>query len=90
MITFYRNKNCNDCAVIEERLQELSLAHKTVTVVGQENDAQAEQRGGTMPKLDDNGKVVTGHNPIAEHIGKLQSFKEQWEKFQSDACYCDE
>lgn len=89
MITFYQNKNCHDCEAIEERLQELSLAHKTVTA-GREDDRKTDYRGLPLPRLEDDGKIITGHNQIAEHIAELNEFKEQWEKFQSDACYCDE
>jgi hypothetical protein len=43
-----------------------------------------------LPAMDDEGKLYQGIDAIMKHLEELEAFKEQWYKFQSDACYCDE
>jgi hypothetical protein len=38
----------------------------------------------------DEKKVVQGSDPIADRLEEIEKFKELWDKFQSDACSCDE
>ena len=80
MITFFRTESCKGCREIQEAMQRISLAHKAVMV----------SKGQKAPVLEDNGERIEGHDKIIAHLRKLEEFKKEWDKFQSDACYCDE
>ena len=43
-----------------------------------------------MPALVGEEKVVQKSEPIVTRLEKIGKFKELWDKFQSDACSCDE
>jgi hypothetical protein len=38
----------------------------------------------------DDKEIIQGKDKILAHLEDLEGFKEQWYKFQSDACYCVE
>jgi hypothetical protein len=40
------------------------------------------------PILVDGKQVVQGSKNILTYLEKLESFKEEWDMFQSDSCYC--
>lgn len=85
MIEFYRSARCGSCAEIEEALAEMVVAHRVVVV------EPGEWAGDTpLPALKDNGQTITGRQAIVEHLKQLEQFVEEWRRFQSDACYCDE
>ena len=88
MITLYRTKDCPACTGIEETLRELSLAHEVVVVSGERDDRLPDQS--RPPVLMDEGQVAQGSQAILAHLEELEGFKAQWERFQSDACYCDD
>ena len=88
MIIFYRNSNCTSCESLEETLKELCIAHKVVVV--DENNKDKLPVGKRTPVLIDGRKAIQGNRNIAKYLEKLEGFKALWEKFQSDACYCDE
>lgn len=90
MITFYRNTGCRDCARIAEKLREMSLAHDVVEAGTDAPDRKGREERQQLPCLKDDDKVIEGHGRIAEYIEQLEQFKGEWDKFQSDACYCDE
>ena len=43
-----------------------------------------------LPLLKDEEKVFEGTENIIDHLTDLGKFQEQWYKYQSDVCYCDE
>jgi len=43
-----------------------------------------------LPALVDEEKVVQGSDPIVARLEEIEKFKELWDKFQNDACSCDE
>lgn len=88
MINFYCAESCPHCTAIREVLDSLSLAHKVVIVEDRaESPVSHAQR---LPVLEDEGEVITGRKAVLEHLEKLAGFKAEWEKFQTDACYCDD
>jgi len=89
MITFYRNEHCASCADIQEILDDMVLAHETV-VLGPNQPSPLSPEGAPLPALVDEGRVYQGQQAILAHLKELRDFKQEWEKFQSDACYCDE
>jgi hypothetical protein len=90
MIKFYRKKDCPKCTGIQEALEELVLAHKVIVVEGKGELKGTFPEGTRLPVMDDEGKLYQGIDAIMAHLEELTEFKEQWYKFQSDACYCDE
>jgi len=90
MITFIRTKDCPRCSDIQEALEELVLAHEVVVLSGRDEDHEALPGGRKPPVLIDGEEVIEGSKAILEHLEHLEHFKEWWDKFQSDACYCDE
>ncbi|MGD9899355.1 MAG: hypothetical protein AB7T22_09535 [Calditrichaceae bacterium] len=85
MITLYRHKNCSECDDLQDRLDELVIAYDTVL-----SGLEDRQKFQSLPVLDDDGKKYAGMKAISGHIDELTSFKELWDKFQGDSCYCDD
>jgi hypothetical protein len=46
--------------------------------------------GTTLPAVVDDGRVIQGLEDIEEYIDEFSQYLDEWQKFQSDACYCDE
>ncbi len=88
MITFYRTEECPHCAAIQEVLEGLALAH-TVVVVEELEDPELPHDS-QLPALEDDGQMIRGREAVLKHLEGLSEFKAEWEKFQTDACYCDD
>lgn len=82
MIHLFRTQDCPRCARIQDALEAMAVAHQ-VTVCDPDADRE-------LPRLEDDGETVVGADAILQHLDKLEAFKEQWYKFQSDACYCSD
>jgi glutaredoxin len=90
MITFFRRENCPACGAIEETLAELCIRHE-ITLVDREGHGDRSTPEGTRPPvLLDEGQVYQGSGAILAHLDELAEFRAVWEKFQTDACYCDD
>jgi hypothetical protein len=85
----FRSEDCPRCDAIQEALEEQTLAHN-VQVVQTAKDVPDAPEGAALPILVDEGKVFSGSADVLEHVKELEQFKAQWEKFQTDACYCDD
>ncbi len=88
MITFFATRDCLACQTIRETLEEMTLAHKVVVKDGPGDEGMREDTD--TPVLVDDHDTVRGHQGILTHLERLGRFKAAWERFQSDACYCDE
>jgi hypothetical protein len=89
MITFYRTKDCTACADVEDIMEELVLRHKDV-VVKDKSELPEEVKGSPLPLMVDDNERISGLHNIVEHLDEVAQFKRLWEKYQDDACYCDE
>ncbi|MBN1361380.1 MAG: hypothetical protein JW993_12350 [Sedimentisphaerales bacterium] len=89
MITFFATSECSGCRTIREALEQMSLAREVVEVEGS-GAAERLPPGMEPPVLVDDHDIVQGHRRILAHLERLADFKATWEKFQSDACYCDD
>jgi hypothetical protein len=89
MITFFRTSDCPECGEIQDTLEELCLAHKVISLNG-DDDVSGLPQGTHPPVLVDGDEVIQGREAIVAHLAWLEGFKAVWEKFQTDACYCDE
>lgn len=90
MITFYRTKHCKGCQGIQTILEEMTLAHEVVIVEKSNEDIPGLPPGIRPPAMMDDKELIKGKRAIFAHLEEMEGFKEQWYKFQSDACYCDE
>jgi glutaredoxin len=90
MFTFYRTPQCPGCNHIQEALERLVIAHKVITVHSVEEIRDKIPSVTTLPALVDEEKVVQGSDLIVARLEEIEKFKELWDKFQSDACSCDE
>jgi hypothetical protein len=90
MIKFYRTSKCTGCAAIQETLETLCIAHETVLLESPKDLPADLARGGPPPVLVDGEDVIHGSEEILSHLEELEGFKALWDRFQSDACYCDE
>jgi hypothetical protein len=88
MIRFYRTRDCPACGHIEETMQDMTLAHETHTVSSVRDLPDDVGSVSALPVLVDGDRVIEGKERIVAHLEELADFKAQWEKFQSDACYC--
>lgn len=90
MLIFYRTEDCLGCKGIQTALEEMRLAHKVIIVKNVPITDGEVASGMRPPVLVDEKEIIQGKDNILKHLEKLEEFKEQWYKFQSDACYCDE
>lgn len=90
MLTFYCIEDCPDCRSIEQDLAGTALAHKVVRFALRVAARAAMPEGASPPALADDGELYCGVTETARHLERLRQFKAEWDKFQSDACYCDD
>jgi glutaredoxin len=90
MITLFTTADCAECAEIEEMLDELRLAHQIVLREPANASSGKPSAADSVPLLVDGKKMIPGSVVIREYLRDLAGFKAQWDKYQSDACYCDE
>lgn len=85
----YRHQNCTNCQMIEESLKEMVMSFETIYMKDYpKTDGLPEQQ--ESPVLVDEGRVFEGERPIMDHLDELKKFREDWYKYQSDVCYCEE
>jgi hypothetical protein len=89
MIELVRKKDSAVCDSIEEKMREMRLSYRTrdpedPEIKGKEID------GDDLPFVLDEGRVIKGEKEIYRYLEDIGEFKKKWDKFQSDACYCDE
>lgn len=90
MIKFYITKNCPECTEIGELLLEMNIAHEVIKVDIDTLLDPGISDNYNLPFLIDGADTIQGTKNIKDHLEELGLFKAQWDKFQSDSCYCDE
>ncbi len=88
MLKFYRTHNCPRCTEIQKALEEINYAHKVIMVKNSDEIQNEDLTDKKLPLLIDNDRISKGSDEIFKHLEDLKGFKELWDKFQSDACYC--
>lgn len=89
MITFYRSPDCPRCGHIQEALEKMAIAHNVIEV-NSINDLPSDLDGvKALPVLIDGEERIEGADDILKHLEKLEAFRKEWYRFQSDACFCD-
>jgi hypothetical protein len=71
-------------------MEDLSLAHKVVMVKDRAELPVEISKDSRLPVMVDGNEIIQGHDQILHHLEELENFKAEWDKFQSDACYCDD
>lgn len=87
MIILYRRPDDAWADEIQEDLDEMVIAYDTETV---EDETSLPGDVDDLPALRDEEKVVTGETALREHLDHLRDLMEDWDRFQSDACYVEE
>ena len=90
MIMLYEPKNCQSCRTIEDMLTDLCMPFDVSVIENRDVPVNELPDGTKLPVLKDEEKVFEGPENIIDHLNDLQTFREQWYKYQSDVCYCDE
>lgn len=90
MLCLYVSGECTECGEIQDRLEKLSLAHQVAPIGSVETGHDVPSGKARAPLLRDGEKFYQGKAAILSHLEELEKFKQTWDKFQSDACYCDD
>ncbi len=89
MLQFFRTGGCGKCDAIQEILESLCLAHEVRDGTAHARRARGLPAGATAPVLIDGRRVIEGDEAILKHLEALEAVKARWDKYQTDACYCD-
>jgi glutathione S-transferase len=87
MITLYRRPNDAWADEVQTALDEMVIAYETETVTV---DAALPDDVPDTPALRDDGEVITGEAALRTHLEELEKLMNDWDRFQSDACYIED
>jgi hypothetical protein len=87
MITLYRRPDDAWADEVQTALDEMVIAYETETVA---DDAALPDDMPDTPALRDDGEVITGEAALRTHLEELQELMNDWDRFQSDACYIED
>jgi glutathione S-transferase len=87
MITLYRRPDDAWADEVQTALDEMVIAYETETVT---DDAALPDDVPDTPALRDDGEVITGEAALRTHLEELQELMNDWDRFQSDACYIED
>lgn len=86
MMTLYRRKACRAADEVQERLEELVLAHRVVEVDGDRPDEVSPDR--PLPVLVESGEAYSG-GEIAAVLDEIQTELTYERQVSADACFID-
>jgi hypothetical protein len=84
MLTLYLERDTTVSKEILSEVKELAVAHRIVYL-----DSHDKQQVNRAPMICDDEKEIKGIENIFEYFETLKDYLVEWQKFQSDACYCD-
>jgi glutathione S-transferase len=87
MIVLYRRPDDPWADEVQEALDEMVIAYETESVP--DADALPADVPDT-PALRDDGEVITGGAALRIHLEELRALMNDWDRFQSDACYVED
>jgi hypothetical protein len=87
MITLYRRPESTRADEVQEALDEMVIAYETESM---ENETALPEDVPELPALRDDGEIVTGEEALDEHLDALRELMNDWDRFQSDACYIED
>jgi hypothetical protein len=85
MITLYRRPDDPQADDLQAALDEMVIAYETEPVTG---DLPEDVPG--LPALRTDGDVVTGAAALHDALDDLRTLMDDWDRFQSDACYIED
>jgi hypothetical protein len=86
VIKVYIKKKDTESEDIIDALKELVVAHDVEYV---ETAVHNKGKRIDLPAIVDDDRLIQGKKNIMKYLDELGNFLEEWQKFQSDACYCD-
>ncbi|MFB6247661.1 MAG: hypothetical protein ABEL97_03740 [Salinibacter sp.] len=87
MIVLYRRPDDPWADEVQEALDEMVIAYETESVP--DADALPADVPDT-PALRDDGEVIAGETALRTHLEELRALMNDWDRFQSDACYVED
>lgn len=86
MVTLYRRADDPWADEIQNALEEMVIAYETDVV---EDTTSLPEDVPRLPALRDDEEVVTGEDALKSRLDSLRQLMEDWDRFQSDACYIE-
>lgn len=87
MITLYRRPDDARADEVQEALDEMVIAYETEQV---DDSTVLPDDVPDTPALRDDGTVITGEAALNDHLETLADLMNDWDRFQSDACYIED
>jgi len=87
MVTLYRNPDDPWADEIQDALDKMVIAYET-EMIDSENEGPDDVP--SLPALRDDDEVVTGDTALRKHLDHLRELMNDWDRFQSDACYVED
>jgi hypothetical protein len=90
MIQIFLSKNDNLNSTIKDIVDEMVIRCEIVRLDPSNSFIFISGQRYQIPLLMDSKKHIEGEKNIVAYLEELHKFKEEWDKFQSDSCYCDD
>lgn len=87
MVTLYRRAEDPWADEIQNALDQMVIAYETDIV---EDTTSLPEDVPDLPALRDDEEVVTGEDALETRLESLRQLMDDWDRFQSDACYIEE
>lgn len=87
MVTLYRRADDPWADEIQNALDEMVIAYETDIV---KDTTALPEEVPDLPALRDDEEVVTGEDALKARLESLRQLMNDWDRFQSDACYIEE
>jgi predicted metal-dependent phosphoesterase TrpH len=89
MTRLYRAADSSRADAIQEALEAMVIRHEVV-VAPDAADLPSNVAPSDLPVLVDEGSVFTTPDAIEERLRRLRELMNDWDQFQSDACYIED
>lgn len=90
MIQIFLSENDNYKNTIQDIIDDMVITCEIVKLDASERFLELSGKKYQIPLLVDKAKYIEGEANIVAYLDKLRKFKAEWDKFQSDSCYCDD
>lgn len=87
MITLYRSPDSDRADAIQDTLDEIVIAYETVEI---SSPGALPPDVPSLPALRDDEEVIAGSDALDDHLDSLRELMNEWDRFQSDACYIED
>lgn len=87
MVTLYRRPDDPQADDIQDTLDDMVIAYETNIV---DTPHGLPDDVASLPALRDDEDVITGEEALRDRLDRLRELMEDWNRFQSDACYIED